>query len=208
MKYTLSNKTLSKWKDFNGYFLPNNTLVISIIGIFSALILVLTMIIPIRIPATQGYINIGDIGVIITGLLFGPVIGGISGGVGSALADIILAPQYALPTLVIKGLEGFVVGLISNPRKFYKKFDYRDFTGILIGGLIMVFGYFIIEIIFYGFPSALFEFFLNVFIQFGLGAVAGILFSIFVRKNIIDNLPQVFEKIFLNQNQENKKRDY
>ena len=198
----MSNKTPSKWKDFKGYSLPNSTLVISIIGVFSALILVLTMIVPIRIPATQGYINIGDIGVMITGLLFGPLIGGISGGVGSALADIILAPQYAIPTLIIKGLEGFVVGLISNPRKYYKKFDYRAFMGILLGGLIMVFGYFITEIIFYGFPSALFEFFLNIFIQFGLGAVAGILFAISVRKNIIDSLPQVFEKIFIIQTPE------
>ncbi len=60
----------SKGKAFMGYFLPSNSMVISNIAIFGALICVLTMIIVIPIPATQGFINIGDAGVMITALLF------------------------------------------------------------------------------------------------------------------------------------------
>ena len=182
---------------FYGYFLPLNSIVISTIGIFAAVICVLTMIVPIQLPATEGYINIGDVGVMISGILFGPIIGGISGGVGSAIADIILAPQYAIATLIIKGLEGFIVGIIANPRTFYRKLNYRDVLAVLCGGLLMVFGYLIFETIVYGFPSALLEFFLNGIIQFGLGAIGALLFAFTARKGIIDALPQGFDKIFI-----------
>ena len=79
---TISEKRYqSKAKSLLGYLIPTNSLSIAIIGVFAALSCVLTMIISIPIPATQGYINIGDAAVMITGLLFGPLIGGIAGGV-------------------------------------------------------------------------------------------------------------------------------
>jgi uncharacterized membrane protein len=175
---------------------PRLVLILSIIGIFSALICVLTMVISIPIPATQGFINIGDAGVMICGLLFGPIIGGFSGGIGSALADLFLGYViYAPGTLVIKGLEGFLVGIIASPKKHYKKLNYRDIIGVLIGGLVMVFGYFFYEIIIYGIPAALFEFFLNAIFQLGLGALIALIFTGIARKPIIDNLPQVFDKL-------------
>ncbi len=175
---------------------PRIILTLSIIGIFSALICVLTMVISIPIPATQGFINIGDAGVMICGLLFGPIIGGFSGGIGSALADLFLGYViYAPGTLVIKGLEGFIVGIIANPKKYYRKVNYRDIIAVLIGGLVMVFGYFFYEIIIYGIPAALFEFFLNAIFQLGLGAIIALLFTGIARKPIIDNLPQVFDQL-------------
>ncbi len=188
----------NKRKSFVGYLLPVDPLSISTIGIFAALTCVITMVIAFPIPATQGFINIGDAVVMITGLLFGPIIGSISGGVGSALADLFLGYTiYAPATLIIKGLEGLFVGLISNPRKNYAKLNYRDIIGILIGGITMVFGYFIYEVIIFGVPSALYEFVLNGIIQFGLGGLIAFIFIISARKNIVDNLPQVFDKIFI-----------
>jgi len=188
----------TKVKNFMGYSYPVDTLTISMIGIFAALICVLTMIIAIPIPATQGFINIGDAGVMIAGLLFGPIIGGIAGGVGSALADILLGYTiYAPATLIIKGLEGFIVGLIANPKKNYKKLNYRDILAVVIGGLIMVFGYLIYETIIFGFPAAFYEFILNATIQFGVSVILAITFAKTVRRNIIDSLPQVFDKIFV-----------
>ena len=186
-------------KTFEGYYRPTNTIVLSIIAIFAALTSILTFIVPITIPATSGYINLGDIGVMITASLFGPIIGGIAGGIGSAFTDLFLAPIYALPTLIIKGLEGFFIGLIANPRKHYRKFNYRDLIAILIGGTIMVLGYFIVELLIYGLAGALFESIFNGTIQFGLAALATIIFDITFRKNIIINLPQAFDKIFIFQ---------
>jgi len=192
----LKNDETSKKNHFRGYFLPNNVVCISIIGIFGALICVLTMVIPIPVPATQGYINIGDAAVMISGLLFGPLIGGLSGGIGSALADIFLGYGiYAPATFIIKGLEGFLVGIIANPKKL--KSDYRDILAVLIGGSIMVIGYFLYEIILWGFEAALIETILNGSIQFGLGAFLSLFFAFTARKTIVDSLPNVFIKVFV-----------
>ena len=193
----MNNQKLSRTPNFLGYILPYNSLAMSMIGIFGAFTCVVTMVLAFPLPATNGFINIGDAVVMITGLLFGPIIGGIAGGVGSSLADLFLGfPHYALATLVIKGLEGFFVGLIANPKKSYK-WNYRDFIAVIVGGFIMVIGYFLYEIMLYGVPSALFEFILNSIIQFGLGSVIALVFIFTARKNIRTNLPQVFDKIYI-----------
>lgn len=193
----------SKTKTFIGYYLPSNTIVVAMIGIFAAVICVLTMLIQIPIPATGGYINIGDAGVMIAALLFGPVIGGIAGGVGSMLADLFTGYViYAPATLIIKGLEGLVIGIISNPRKNYKKFSYRDIMAVVVGGFIIVFGYFVYESILYGPSVALVEVPGNIF-QFIFGAILALIFAFTARKRIIDLLPDAFEKIFIIEIPEN-----
>lgn len=197
----MKNNKTTRSNQFKGYLF--NVLSISIIAIFSALVCILTMIISVPIPATQGFINIGDSGVMISGLLFGPIIGGFSGGIGSALADIFLGYTiYAPGTLVIKGLEGFVVGLIANPKRYYKKLNYRDILAVVVGGAIMAFGYFFYEIILFGIQAAIYEIILNGIIQFGLGGLIAIVFTISARKSIVDSLPQVFDKIYIIENPE------
>ncbi|MFX1499590.1 MAG: ECF transporter S component [Promethearchaeota archaeon] len=183
-------------KCFLGYFLPNNVLTISITSIFAALICVLTIIIRIPVPTTTGYINIGDFGVMLSGLYFGPIIGGLAGGIGSAIADIIGYPQFAIPTLIIKGLEGFLVGLISNPKKKVLKIDYRDVIAVITGGLIMVAGYFLVEFPIYSIGGALSELPGNLF-QFGFGVIGSLIITTATRKTLTVNLIQVFDKIFI-----------
>ena len=193
----MNNQNLSRKPDFLGYFLPFNSLALSMIAIFGAFTCVVTMVIAFPIPATNGFINIGDAVVMITGLIFGPIIGGIAGGIGSSLADLFLGfTIYAPATLVIKGLEGFLVGLIANPKKKYK-WNYRDFIAVIVGGTTMVIGYFLYEIMIYGVPSALYEFILNSIIQFGLGSVIALSFIFAARSNIKTSLPQVFDKIYI-----------
>lgn len=193
----IENNKTSKNGNFKEHLTPRFILSISIIGVFSGLICVLTIIISIPIPATQGFINIGDAGVMICGLLFGPVIGGLSGGIGSSLADILLGYTiYAPGTLIIKGLEGFLVGIIANPKKNYQKINYRDILAVLAGGSLMAYGYFLYEVFIFGIPAAVYELILNGIIQFGIGGVIALLFVTTARKPIIDNLPQVFDKVF------------
>lgn len=85
-----------------------------IIAVFTAVVCVATMILKLDIPATRGFFNVGDSMIYVTALLFGPIIGGIAGGIGSSLADILLgAPWYAPGTLVIKGVEGLIVGYLG-----------------------------------------------------------------------------------------------
>ena len=186
-------------KTILGYYLPTNPFVISLIAIFAALTCVMTMTIDIPVPATGGYINIGDFVVMFTGLMFGPIIGGLAGGIGSGLADIFLGwPLYALPTLIIKGLEGVIVGIISNPIKETVRINLRDVVAVIIGGLIMVSGYFMVEafIMNYGVINASIEVPGNLF-QFIFGAVASILLIIPIRRNVVRGEPQVFEKVFV-----------
>ncbi|MFX1277549.1 MAG: ECF transporter S component [Promethearchaeota archaeon] len=194
----MKNEEISHPNNYKGRLSPRIILTLSIVGVFSGLICVLTMVVSIPIPVTQGFINIGDAGVMICGLLFGPIIGGFSGGIGSALADLILGYTiYAPGTLIIKGLEGFLVGFIANPKKYYKKINYRDILAVLVGGLLMAYGYFLYEIFIFGVPAAVYELILNGIVQFGLGGIIALLFIATTRKVIIDNLPQVFDKIFI-----------
>lgn len=119
---------------------------LSIIAVFTAVICVATMILKLDIPATRGFFNVGDSMIYVTALLFGPVIGGITGGIGSSLADILLAaPWYAPGTLVIKGVEGLVVGYIGykirpriNPTIQWKTLG--AFLGVSLGGITYYLG--------------------------------------------------------------------
>ncbi|HIQ13921.1 MAG TPA: hypothetical protein EYH44_06025, partial [Thermoprotei archaeon] len=74
-----------------------------------------TIVISIYIPATRGFFNIGEFGVYIAALTGGPIVGLIAGGFGSALADIFLGYEYYAPiTLIVKGLEGLIVGYLAS----------------------------------------------------------------------------------------------
>ncbi|KKN14955.1 hypothetical protein LCGC14_0990820 [marine sediment metagenome] len=185
----------SKNKSFMGYLPLSNPLSISITAIFTVITFALTLV---AVVLSQGFINIGDLGVMITGLLFGPIVGFVAGGIGPFIADLVLFPPTALFTLGIKALEGFLVGVIANPRRNYKKFNYRDIIAVVVGGLTMVFGYFFVELFFFGDPGWAFgELPFNFFIQFLTGVIGSIIFVRIWRKSIVDQFPQVFDKIFL-----------
>jgi len=73
-----------------------------------ALVTIGTMVIQIPTPATKGYINVGDSFIFLSSALFGPTMGFVTGGIGSALADLLSGYAYWSPwTFIIKG--------ISNP---------------------------------------------------------------------------------------------
>jgi len=88
---------------------------LSIVAMFTGVVCVATVILKMDIPATHGFFNVGDSMVYVTALLFGPAIGGVAGGLGSSLADILLGfPFYAPGTLVVKGVEGLIVGYLGH----------------------------------------------------------------------------------------------
>ncbi|HEX4920925.1 MAG TPA: ECF transporter S component [Candidatus Bathyarchaeia archaeon] len=94
------------------------------------------------VPSTQGYYDPGDIMIFVAALTFGPVVGGISGAVGSALSDALGGfGTFAPFTFVIKGLEGYLVG-IAVLRGVSRK---ALLLAWVIGGLILVGGYFLSE---------------------------------------------------------------
>lgn len=116
-------------------------------GIMIALVCMATMVIQIPMPGTNGYINIGDSVIFISSILFGPITGMLSGGIGSMLADILSGyAHWAIFTLLIKGIEGYLVGiLIKNNITILK-----SIFSTLIGVLVMVIGYFLAGIVLKG----------------------------------------------------------
>ena len=127
-----------------------------------------------------GYFNIGDAMIFIAALTFNPLIGGIAGGLGSAIADMIGFPLFVIPTLIIKGLEGFIASLVSN-----KKQVYRDLLAVIIAGTEMVLGYFLVEafILGWGIEVALLELPGNV-AQIVVGGIIGIPVALVLRRRL------------------------
>ena len=152
---------------------------ISLMTVMAALVAVGTFIV--RIPNPMGgYFNVGDVMVFVAALTFNPVVGGFAGGVGSAIADMIGFPLFALPTLVIKGLEGLLAGMITN-----KKSVFRDVIAVVVAGSEMIIGYFLVESILlgWGLGGAIAELPGNI-VQVVVGGILGIPIALIIRKNI------------------------
>jgi len=114
---------------------------LTVTAVFTALVCVATIIFSIYIPATEGFFNIGESMVFLSALFFGPFVGAFAGGVGAALADLLLGfPHYAPATIIVKACEGAVVGALKkrNP-KFSSRLDWKFFTALLgiIAGLLL-----------------------------------------------------------------------
>ena len=101
-------------------------------ALMAALVYVATSIIQIPSPV-NGYVNLGDCFVLLSGWLLGPWYGAAAAGIGSMLVDLLSG------TLVIKGLDALAAALIFRALG-------RGKTAMLISGIvgetIMVLGYF------------------------------------------------------------------
>jgi uncharacterized membrane protein len=146
---------------------PRNT---AITAVMTAATAAVTMVISIPFPPTRGYLNLGDVMVMLAGLLFGARIGGFAGGVGSALSDALLGYGYFAPlTLFIKGTEGFLTGLIGNNKRLSLKV-----AGVVAGAAAMLIGYFSVETPLYGVAPAFAELSLVNSIQVTVGAIVSL----------------------------------
>ncbi len=136
----MESKTDVASKVVTGHRTPVVT--ITVTAVFTALVFLSTYLFQIPIPATQGYFNLGDIMIFITSLTFGPTVGGFAGGIGSFLSDALGGfGTFAPFTLIIKGLEGYVAGLISR-RSLQRR---TLMIAWAAGSVVMVLGYFVAE---------------------------------------------------------------
>ncbi|MHA1794285.1 MAG: ECF transporter S component [Promethearchaeota archaeon] len=128
----------------------NRTKLISITAIFTALTTVGTIVLKIDFPASGGYFNLGDSIIYLGALLFGPLVGAFAGGIGSMFGDILVGyAGWAPGTLVIKGLEGLIVGYLFKKLKSGVKMK-KDLSqekkvihlllGALVSSIIISFG--------------------------------------------------------------------
>src|SRR4030066_837251 len=164
---------------FNFVKKENLLIQISLMAVMSAVVAVGTFII--RIPNPMGgYFNVGDLVIFVAALTFNPLVGGFAGGVGSAIADMIGFPIFAIPTLIIKGLEGFLAGIITN-----KKSIFRDVVAVVVAGGEMIIGYFLVELypLGWGLGGALAELPGNI-AQIFVGGLLGIPIAIILRRRL------------------------
>lgn len=116
----------------------NKTQKLVLAAMFAALSTVSTMVIHIPSPA-NGFVNLGDCFVLLGGWILGPYYGFLAGGIGSALADMLLGYTHYMPgTFVIKGTMALAASLILSKKK--------STSSLILSGvvaeIIMVLGYF------------------------------------------------------------------
>lgn len=139
-----------------------------------ALVTVGTMVIKIPTVTTQGYVNLGDGFIILAAYLFGPAMGFIAGGIGSALADVLGGYAVWAPwTLVIKGLMGVLVGYLTL---HFGKSIFSKAIIFLIAEAWMTLGYFSASLIMFGYAAAVVDVPSNM-IQGAVGIIMGILLT-------------------------------
>lgn len=154
---------------------------IAVLAVMIAVVTVFTLAVRVPIPGTPGgYVNFSDVAIYFTAYAFGPWIGFIAGGVGTALADLIGFPATAPLTFFAHGLEALVAGLIV--------WRFKSLRGMLLGwvaGAVIMAGlYFLGEaagIAAYTLPQAIGEAPFNI-VQNLVGGLVGIPLVYAVRK--------------------------
>lgn len=108
-------------------------------ALMAALVYVSTRIIQIPSPM-NGYVNLGDCFVLLSGWLLGPWYGAAAAGIGSMLVDLLSSYAYYAPgTLVIKAADACAAALLF--RLLGRGRTAMVLSG-LVGEVIMVVGYF------------------------------------------------------------------
>ena len=161
------------------------TFYIVLIALFSALVCVLTIFV--QIPWGKGYINFGDTLIFLAASLLGPVGGMIAGAIGSSLADIFSGfAVYAPFTFVVKGGEGFLCGILYSYVFRKQRPILRRLFSMLIAGAWMVIGYFLTDLMLYGWEASLFNF-VSGPIQAGTSLVVALI--------VMPRVPVLFESV-------------
>ena len=122
------------------------------LALFTALCTVATIAIPIPTP-TGGYLNAGDIVVVLAALFTGPVCGSLIAGLGSAAADLFAGYAiYAPGSLLAKGMAAAAIGLVFRAGR--RQAAEKILSASVCGELLMVLVYFCYEALALGFGPA------------------------------------------------------
>ena len=115
---------------------------ISIGALATALVCIGTMVIQIPIPL--GYAHLGDAVILLVSTFFGPAVGALAGGIGSALADLLTGyAQWVPATLLTKALMGVLIGRLAAGKGAVRMAAPRTLIASVAGIAEMVLGYFI-----------------------------------------------------------------
>ena len=118
---------------------------VGVTAAFATLAFLGTTVIRIPIPASGGYFNLGDTFVMAAALLYGPLVGGLVGAIGPAMADAVGFPQFILATGIVKGIEGTLIGLLAGRRPR----PLQVVIALAAGVAVLVIGYYVFEAFIY-----------------------------------------------------------
>ena len=130
-------------------------------SIMAALITIMTAYIcHIPVGTNGGYIHFGDALIYLSATLLPKPYAICAAAIGGGVADLLTAPMWTLPTVIIKSL--LVLSFTSKTEKIITK---RNIFAAIIAYFISTTGYFIADYILYGTWGVLFISLINNFIQ-------------------------------------------
>lgn len=147
----------------------NRTRTLVIASMLTALIFLSTYFVKFPVPKAPGaYVNIGDSVIYLTSMMLGMPWAAGAAAIGSMLADIMYGGSWYIPaTFVIKGLMGLIGSMLLHKKSKENdrikivenktnKWDFVKFMFVcILGGSIMVSGYFFFEWAMFGWGYAL-----------------------------------------------------
>ncbi|HZJ77431.1 MAG TPA: TIGR04002 family protein [Clostridia bacterium] len=123
---------------------------ITIAGLFTAMITVLTAYIA-HIPfgGSGGYIHFGDSFIYLAACLLPTPYAIIASALGASLADLLTAPLWIIPTIVIKALIS--IPFTSKSKKIINK---KNVISIFFAAVVTIIGYYLAEVVIVNFNWA------------------------------------------------------
>lgn len=152
----------------------NSTSDLVLAAMMTAVVMVMTLLIRIPVPATQGYIHPGDGAIFLAVFLLGWKKGAVAGGLGAAMADVlggfaIYAPVTFFAKFAMAAIAGLVVRKYFTGQPGRQNLRVAEALGGVVGGLVMVAIYYLAESAMYGsFVTPLVEVPMNI-LQFAVG---------------------------------------
>ena len=151
---------------------------ICVTALLAAMITVMTAYIGhIPVGANGGYIHFGDSLIYIGAVLLPTPYAMIAAAIGGGLADLLTAPMWMIPTIIIKALI-----VLPFSRKGEKIVTTRNVVATLIAFLISGTGYYIAEAILFGTETAFFMSLLGSATQSGGSAIIFIVLGLVLDK--------------------------
>ena len=122
---------------------------LTLAGVMAALVFVMTYVPKVPVPATGGYVHLGDGVIFLAAMLLGPL-GIPAAAIGSGLSDVLGGYiVYVLPTMAIKALMALIVW-----RAWREASWLRAAMAFVLAEAVMVLGYFAFESVMYGAAAA------------------------------------------------------
>lgn len=145
------------------------------LGAILAAMVTIATILHVPLPGLRIYFNLGEGVIYAIAILLGARYGGVCGGIGAALADILLGyPLWAPLTLIIKGTEGYIVGRLAPKGRI---------LAMAAGAAVMIAGYTTSAGLLYGWKVAPVEFMTDI-AQTGIGAAFALILVPILEKRV------------------------